>query len=80
MAMFEKFKIKKRIRTLLDRIALMEKRERSQAALVEAILTGATPHDADVDYFNRYTSGINEIRDEIRNLQKKLDELQRKTK
>jgi len=81
MAVFEKLSIKRKIRMLSDRILFMEKkRERSQAALVEAIIMGSTPHDEDVDYFNRYSSSINELRNEIHDLQKRLDELSKKSK
>lgn len=81
MAVFEKMSIKRQIRALSNRILFMEKkRERSQSALVQAILTGSSPHDDDVDYFNRYTREINETRDGIHVLQKRLDELSIKSK
>ena len=74
--MFEKLKTKKRIKNFRKQIELLEKkRARSQAALVEAILTQTTPSDEDVDYFNNYTSQINHLRDMIHELQKKLESL-----
>lgn len=75
--MFEKLRIKKKIKLYRDQIELLEKkRSRSQAALVEAILTHTSPSDEDVDYFNNYTRQINEIRNMMHELQKKYDQLQ----
>lgn len=74
--MFEKIRLKRRIKVLDERILFLEKkRERSQAALVEAILKGCEPKDEDVDYFNRYTRNIDEVRKERRENQEKLDRL-----
>ena len=50
-----------------------KKRARSQAALDEAILVHTPPNDADVDYFNNYTSQINEIRKRLQEIQARLD-------
>jgi len=74
--MFEKIKYKNGIKKMQQQIVNIEnKRSRSQAALVTAILTSTTPSDEDVDFFNRYTTQIEEIRTEMHELQKKLDEL-----
>lgn len=57
--MFEKLKIKKKIRNCKTRISLWEqKRARSQAALVDAILQKKDPDDSDVDYFNMFSTKI----------------------
>lgn len=74
--MFRKIKLKKQIRACIREINLMEqRRSRSQAALVSAILTGTTPADDDVDYFNRYTAQINETRDRLHQLQQEYETL-----
>lgn len=74
--MFEKAKLKKKIKNYLSQIEELEKkRARSQAALVEAILTHKSPNDKDVDYFNNYTSQINEVRDRLHEIQAKYDAL-----
>lgn len=68
--MFKKFKLKKKIRYYKEQIEMLEKkRARSQAALVEAILTHTSPSDEDVDYFNNYTKQINEIRNRMHEMQ-----------
>lgn len=74
--MFRKIKLKKQIRACIREINLLEqRRSRSQAALVSAILTGTTPADDDVDYFNRYTARINETRDRLHQLQQDYETL-----
>lgn len=77
--MFETFRMKRRIRTLTAQIRELEtKRARSQSALTEALLSGKEPLDEDVDFFNKYTSHINVIRERIRELQHKLEEGKKK--
>lgn len=74
--MFEKFKIRRKIRKLKIQIEELEKkRSRSQSALVDAILSNSVPQDQDVDYFNRYSERINSDRERIRALQKQLKEM-----
>ena len=74
--MFRKIKLKKQIRACIREINLLEQRRtHSQAALVSAILTGTTPADDDVDYFNRYTAQINETRDRLHQLQQDYETL-----
>ena len=71
--MFQKNKMKNQIKHLQREIDSVEKkRTRSQAALVEAILTHTSPSDEDVDYFNRYTELINNLRNEMHELELKL--------
>ena len=67
-----KLKIKKYKKQILE---IEQKRSRSQAALVEAILTKTTPNDTDVDYFNRYTSQIEECRLKMQDLEIQLKTL-----
>lgn len=74
--MFRKIKLKKQIRACIREINILEqRRSRSQAALISAILTGTTPADEDVDYFNRYTAQINETRDRLHQLQQEYETL-----
>lgn len=74
--MFRKIKLKKQIRACIREINILEqRRSRSQAALISAILTGTTPADDDVDYFNRYTAQINETRDRLHQLQQEYETL-----
>ena len=71
--MFEKFKIKKQIKVIRQRIRFLEqKRERSQAALVDAILRKVDPADEDVEYFNQFTGEIDRLRTEMHQLEKEL--------
>ena len=66
---FDKKKLKRAIRLSKYKIELLEKkRYRSQAALVEAIMTHTTPDDDDVEYFNRYTGMIEEERAQLHRL------------
>jgi sRNA-binding regulator protein Hfq len=71
--MFEKLKLRKKIKQYRKMIEDAEKKRiRSQAALVEAILTNSVPSDEDVDYFNKYTAVINNFRDQMRVYQNQL--------
>lgn len=72
--MFNKRKMKQKIeRYRKDILAIENKRNRSQAALVEAILTHSDPDDADVDYFNKYTDEINTLRDAKQRLEQEFE-------
>lgn len=74
--MFKKIKLKSKIKKCKKQILEIEqRRSRSQAMLVEAILTGSTPDDADVEYFNRYTSQIEDVRREMHELEMQLRNL-----
>lgn len=71
--MFKKMALKREIKKSIKKIAEIEqKRSRSQAALVEAILTNTTPNDEDTDYFNKYTAEIEEIRNGLHELEIRL--------
>lgn len=71
--MFKKMKIRRKIKKYKKQIlAIEQKRSRSQAALVDAILTNSTPSDEDVDYFNRYTAQIEACRSEMHELEIQL--------
>lgn len=74
--MFKKAKLRRGIKKCKKQIlAIEQKRSRSQAALVEAILTNSTPSDEDVDFFNRYTAQIEEIRRAMHELEIQLKNL-----
>lgn len=77
--MFEKFKLKKQIEECKKNIAVLEqKRTRSQAALLEAILKNATPNDQDVDFFNQFTEKIENERNRMHQFMSELDKLTKK--
>ncbi len=74
--MFHKHKLKKEISKCKKQIEVLEqKRIRSQAALVTAILKHETPSDADVDFFNSYTVKIDEVRAKMTKLSEELASL-----
>ena len=74
--MLQKSKLKKAINASRKKILLLEqKRTRSQAALVYALLNHTTPNDADIEYFNQYTVQIESEREHMHELMAELDEL-----
>ena len=77
--MFEKAKLKKKIRNSEKRIAVWEqKRNRSQAALLNAILRETSPSDADVEYFNGFSAKIETERAILQKYMSELEKLQKK--
>ena len=76
--MFEKAKLKKEIEKSKKSIEFLEqKRARSQAALVEAILRHTDPDDSDVDYFNQFTEQIDTERSRMHSLMEQLKALEK---
>lgn len=72
--MFERAKLKKEIKTTMQQIQDLENRRiRSQAALVQAILEHKDPNDTDVEFFNKYTEQINTAREQLHRLQTELE-------
>ncbi|MBP5618285.1 MAG: hypothetical protein J6X61_03970 [Clostridia bacterium] len=72
--MFEKLKLRRAIRKSKNKIEHWEKkRYRSQAALVNAIMTKAAPDDTDVAYFNFYTGQIEKERAALHRTMTRLD-------
>ena len=55
--------------------ALEQKRSRSQAALITAILSNTTPNDDDVEYFNKFTTEIDAEREILRGLVAEFESL-----
>ena len=75
--MFKKMKLKKQIEDCKKRITELEqKRARSQAALVEAILTHTEPDDKDVDFFNMFTKQIEDVREDMHAKMVELEEME----
>lgn len=71
--MFEKVKLKRKKKKIIKSIEVLEKkRTRSQASLVESILSNTSPHDEDVDYFNLYSEKINDLRAQLSLINKEL--------
>jgi hypothetical protein len=54
---------------------LEQKRSRSQAALITAILSNTTPDDEDVEFFNKFTAEIDAQRELMRALIAELESL-----
>lgn len=60
------------IRTLETEISMLEqKRSRSQAALLDAILDGTEPAQDDADFFRVFTAEIEYKREKLKELYKK---------
>lgn len=74
--MFLKSKLKKAIKASRKEIELLEqKRNRSQAALLDALLNKTTPDDVDVEYFNMFTMEIENEREHMHKLITELEKL-----
>ena len=77
--MFQKRKLRKQIKqgkaTIL---ALEQKRSRSQAGLLSALLNNEVPNDDDVDYFNRFSELIECERARLRELISAYEALSKK--
>lgn len=74
--MFKKIGLKKEINECKKQINELEsKRARSQAALVQALLNQEHPDDDDVEYFNKFTQQIDELRDKMHGLMAQLSSL-----
>lgn len=74
--MSTKRKLKKAIEEREIEIRTYErKRERSQTALIRALLAGTKPSKEDEQYFNVFSDLIDETRKEIRKLNDELDKI-----
>ena len=74
--MFLKRKLNKQIQKSKETIEMLEqKRSRSQAALVSALLKNEIPNDEDVDYFNRFSEMIDGERERLRALTEEYEAL-----
>ncbi|MCH5162664.1 MAG: hypothetical protein J1G38_04160 [Clostridiales bacterium] len=57
--------------------AYERKRERSQTALMRAMLSGTKPSPEDEQYFNVFSNLIDETREKLRGLYAELEELKK---
>ncbi|MCQ2770494.1 MAG: hypothetical protein MJ236_01680 [Clostridia bacterium] len=79
MDILRQLKLKRYISNCKARIEEFEqKRSRSQAALVDAILTHNTASDEDVEYFNKYTVLIDRERHQMHVYEEELAKLKGK--
>lgn len=77
--MFQKTKLRKQIKQSKKAIAELEqKRSRSQAVLVSAILNKEDPKDEEVDYFNHFSEKIDLERNHLQFLTEKYEMLLKK--
>ena len=76
--MFRKIRLRKQIRQSKKTIAELEqRRSRSQAALVSALLNHTTPNDDDVDYFNLFSEKIDSERNHLHELMAEYESLKK---
>ena len=74
--MLKKSKLKKEINASRKKIQMLEqKRTRSQAALVYALLNHTTPNDSDIEYFNKFTVEMENERARMHELMAELDNM-----
>lgn len=72
--MFEKNKINKEIKFLEDEIKFLEiKRARSQAAIIDAVISHEPATADDLQFFRLYTSEIEVKREQLQKLKKSLE-------
>ena len=74
--MFRKRKLRKQIQQSKNTIAELEqKRSRSQAALVAALLKNEIPKDEEVDFFNHFSEKIDKERETLHTLVEEYESL-----
>lgn len=74
--MSEKKELAKEIRILEEEIKLLEgKRARSQAALLEALISHTEPEASEVQFFRTFTAEIETKRDRMNKLVQKLEQM-----
>lgn len=72
--MLQRNKLAKEIHALEAEIQLLEiKRSRSQAALIEALISRTQPSDDDVQFFRTFTAQIDVKREQLQKLTKQLE-------
>ena len=77
--MFRKRNLRKQIRRSKAEISLLEqKRSRSQAALVSALLKNEIPRDEEVEYFNHFSERIDREREHLHALNEEYEALLKK--
>lgn len=71
-----KKEIAREIRVIGEEIKMLEiKRSRSQAALIESLVSKAKPNPDDVTYFRAFTAEIDVKRDKLQKLTSELEKL-----
>lgn len=76
--MSKKGKLKKAIEECeLEIRAYEKKRERSQTAVMRAMLTGVKPSPEDEQYFTMFSNLIDEAREKLRTLYAELEDLKK---
>lgn len=76
--MFKKREVKKRIAESEKELASLEQKQmRSQSALMQSYVIRQNPREEDVNYFKIYTKLIELERENLRQLKKKLEKLEK---
>ncbi len=76
---FRKLRLRRQVRRCKRRIEMFEQRRaRSQAALIEALLANTHPDDKDVDFFNQFSQLIDHERDKMHAYMDQLEQLKKK--
>lgn len=74
--MSEKKNLAKEIRVLEEEIKLLEiKRSRSQASLIESLISKTEPNEEEMQFFRTYTAEIEVKREQLVKLTKQLEKL-----
>lgn len=74
--MSEKKNLAKEIRVVEEEIKLLEiKRSRSQAALIESLISRQDPQEEEMQFFRTYTAEIEVKREQLVKLTKQLEKL-----
>lgn len=74
--MSKKSNIAKELHLLEEEIKILEiKRSRSQAALIEALISRTEPNETDMDFFRTFTAEIDVKRERMQDLVKQLENL-----
>ena len=72
--MSERKNIEKEIKLLEEEIRLLEsKRSRSQAALIDALVSRNDPSESEMQFFRAFTAEINLKREQLTKLKKQLE-------
>lgn len=74
--MFQRNKVVKEIHMLEEEIKLLEiKRSRSQASLIEALISRQEPSEADTQFFRTYSAEIEVKREQLQKLTAQLEKM-----
>lgn len=74
--MLKRNKLAKELHALEEEIKLLEiKRSRSQASIMESLISRTQPNDDDVQFFRTFTAEIDVKREQLQKLTKQLENL-----